>query len=193
MYKLIIIIILILGCSVSHCGLVSCGMGLHCPTARGIFKFLAAAAKSLQLCLTLRPHRWQPTRLPHPWDSPGKNTGMGCHFLLQCMKVKSKFADQRSNPCPLPWKADSSSLNHQESPCHWYFERQVWSKEHQGLYKKVILQSEKSIFFVNSITHWRIRGLLLFFLGDSKIHKRRSWIIFYLSCLNLFQYLQKFS
>ena len=35
-----------------------------------------------------RPHRWQPTRVPHPWDSPGKNTGVGCHFLLQCMKVK---------------------------------------------------------------------------------------------------------
>ena len=35
------------------------------------------------------PHRWQPTRLPHPWDSPGKNTGVGCHFLLQCKKVKS--------------------------------------------------------------------------------------------------------
>ena len=36
------------------------------------------------------PHRWQPTRLPRPWDSPGKNTGIGCHFLLQCMKVKSE-------------------------------------------------------------------------------------------------------
>ena len=49
----------------------------------------AAAAKSLQSCLTLcNPHRRQPTRLPHPWDSPGKNTGVGCHFLLQCMKVK---------------------------------------------------------------------------------------------------------
>ena len=34
------------------------------------------------------PHRWQPTRLPRPWDSPGKNTGVGCHFLTQCMKVK---------------------------------------------------------------------------------------------------------
>ena len=49
----------------------------------------AAAAKSLQSCWTLRPHRRQPTRLPRPWDSPGKNTGMGCHFLLQCMEVKS--------------------------------------------------------------------------------------------------------
>ena len=50
----------------------------------------AAAAKSLQSCPTLQPHRQQPTRLPHPWDSPGKNTGVGCHFLLQCMKVKSE-------------------------------------------------------------------------------------------------------
>ena len=39
------------------------------------------------------PHRQQPTRLPRPWDSPGKNTGVGCHFLLQCMKVKSESED----------------------------------------------------------------------------------------------------
>ena len=39
---------------------------------------------------SVQSHRWQPTRLRHPWDSPGKNTGVGCHFLLQCMKVKSE-------------------------------------------------------------------------------------------------------
>ena len=39
---------------------------------------------------SVRPHRQQPTRLPRPWDSPGKNTGVGCHFLLQCRKVKSE-------------------------------------------------------------------------------------------------------
>ena len=39
---------------------------------------------------SVRPHRRQPNRLPCPWDSPGKNTGVGCHFLLQCMKVKSE-------------------------------------------------------------------------------------------------------
>ena len=39
---------------------------------------------------SVRPHRWQPTRLPCPWDSPGKNAGVGCHFLLQCMKMKSE-------------------------------------------------------------------------------------------------------
>ena len=39
---------------------------------------------------SVQPHRRQPARLPGPWDSPGKNTGAGCHFLLQCMKVKSE-------------------------------------------------------------------------------------------------------
>ena len=39
---------------------------------------------------SVQPHRRQPTRLPRPWASPGKNTGVGCHFLLQCMKVKSE-------------------------------------------------------------------------------------------------------
>ena len=39
---------------------------------------------------SVRPHGLQPTRLRRPWDSPGKNTGAGCHFLLQCMKVKSE-------------------------------------------------------------------------------------------------------
>ena len=49
------------------------------------------AAKLLQSCLTLcDPQRQQPTRLLRPWDSPGKNTGVGCHFLLQCMKVESE-------------------------------------------------------------------------------------------------------
>ena len=39
---------------------------------------------------SVRPHRWQPTRLPNPWDSPGKNSGVGGYFFLQCMKVKSE-------------------------------------------------------------------------------------------------------
>ena len=58
---------------------------------------------------SVRPHRRQPTRLPRPWDSPGKNTGVGCHFLLQCMKVKSENEVARSCPtlhdpmdCSLP-------------------------------------------------------------------------------------------
>jgi len=57
----------------------------------------------------VRTHRRQPTRLPCPWDSPGKNTGVGCHFLLQCMKRKSESEVAQSclppsNPmnCSLP-------------------------------------------------------------------------------------------
>ena len=50
----------------------------------------AAAAVASVVSDSVRPHRGQPTRLCHPCDSPGKNTGVGCHFLLQCMKVKSE-------------------------------------------------------------------------------------------------------
>ena len=58
----------------------------------------AVAAKSLQSCPTVGPHKWKPTRVPRPWDSPGKNTGVGCHFLLQCMKVKRD--SEVSQSCP---------------------------------------------------------------------------------------------
>ena len=51
---------------------------------------------------SVRPHRRQPTRLPRPWDSPGKNTGVGCHFLLQCMKGKSESEVAQS--ILSPWK-----------------------------------------------------------------------------------------
>ena len=47
---------------------------------------------------SVRPHRQQPTRLPRPWDSLGKNTGVDCHFLLQCMKVKSE--SELAQSCP---------------------------------------------------------------------------------------------
>ena len=50
----------------------------------------AAAAKSLQSCPTLCDPIEAAHQAPRPWDSPGKNTGVGCHFLLQCMKVKSE-------------------------------------------------------------------------------------------------------
>ena len=47
---------------------------------------------------SVRPHRWQPIRLLRPWDSPGKNSGVGCHFLLQCMKVKRESEVVQSCP-----------------------------------------------------------------------------------------------
>ena len=62
--------------------------------SRKQIKHATAAAKSLQSCPTLCGPI-EPTRLPRPWDSPGKNTGVGCHFLLQCMKVKGEGEEPR--------------------------------------------------------------------------------------------------
>ena len=61
---------------------------------------IAAAAVASVVSDSVWPHRWQPTRLPRPWDSPGKNTGVGCHFLLQCRKVKSESEVAQSCPTP---------------------------------------------------------------------------------------------
>ena len=47
---------------------------------------------------SMRPHGLQPTRLLHPWDFPGKNTGVGCHFFLQCMKVETESEVAQSCP-----------------------------------------------------------------------------------------------
>ena len=57
------------------------------------------------------PHRRQPTRLPRPWDSPGKNTGVGCHFLFQCRKVKSESeVDQSCPTLPMDCSPPGSSV-----------------------------------------------------------------------------------
>ena len=78
----------------------------------------AAAAKSLQ---SVRPHRRQPTRLPRPWDSPGKNTGVGCHFLLQCMKVKSE--SEVAQLCPT--LSDAMDCSPPGSSIHGIFQARV--------------------------------------------------------------------
>ena len=60
---------------------------------------------------SVRPHRRQPTRLHRPWDSPGKNSGVGCHFLLQCMKVKVKSLSRvrlLATPCTAAYQAPPS-------------------------------------------------------------------------------------
>ena len=73
-----------------------------------------SSAKSLKSCPTLRPHRRQPTRLPRPWGSPGKNTGVGCHFLLQCVKVKSESEVAQLCPTlsdPMDYSLPGSSVH----------------------------------------------------------------------------------
>ena len=70
---------------------------------------------------SVRPQRRKPTRLPSPWDSPGKNTGVGCHFLLQCMKVKSESEVAQS--CPTP--SDSMDCSLPGSSIHGIFQARV--------------------------------------------------------------------
>ena len=70
---------------------------------------------------SVQPHRWQPTRLPHPWDSPDKNTGVGCHLLLQCMKEKSESEVAQS--CPT--LSDPMDCSLSDSSIHGIFQARV--------------------------------------------------------------------
>ena len=70
-------------------------------------------ACTLSHVCSLWPHRLYPARFPSPWNFPGKNTGVGCHFLLQGI-----FMTQGSKSCLLPWQAASLPLSHLRSPAH---------------------------------------------------------------------------
>ena len=97
----------------------------------GIVKFIETGNGLLLLLLLLshfsrvrhsvRPHRWQPTRLCHPWDSPGKNTGVGCRFLLQYMKVKNESGVAQS--CPT--LSDPMDCSQPGSSFHGIFQARV--------------------------------------------------------------------
>ena len=92
----------------------------------GISQFLRgrnspAAAASRQSSLAVRPHRRQPTRLPRPWDPPGESTGVGCHFLLQGMKVKSE--SEVAESCPT--LCDPTDCSPPGSSAHGIFQARV--------------------------------------------------------------------
>ena len=72
---------------------------------------------------SVRPHRRQPTRLLCPWDTPGKNTGVGCHFLLQCMKMKSESKVAQS--CPT--LGDPMTAAYQTPPSMGFSRQEYWS------------------------------------------------------------------
>ena len=78
---------------------------------------LLSCFSHVRLCAT--PKR-QPTRLPRPWNSPGKNTEVGCHFLLQCMKVKVKLLSY-------VWLCDPKTAAHQAPPSLGFSRQEYWS------------------------------------------------------------------
>ena len=97
---------------------------------------------------SVRPHRRQPTRLPRPWDSPGKNTGVACHFLLQCMKVKSE--SEVAHLCPTC--SDPMDCSPPDSSVHGIFQARVlewgviaFSKRYSG---------EQNNYVLMELTFW---------------------------------------
>ena len=97
-----------------------------------VLLLLLSCLSRVRLCAT---HRRQPTKLPCPWESPGKNTGVGCHCLLQCMKVKSESEVAQSCPtlsdpiyCSLPGSSvhgifQTRVLKWLPLPCTWSHNR----------------------------------------------------------------------
>ena len=72
---------------------------------------------------SVRPQSWQPTRLPCPWDSPGKNTGVGCHFLLHCVKLKSESEVAQSRLT----RSDPWTAAYQVPPSMEFSRQESWS------------------------------------------------------------------
>ena len=90
----------------------------HRKQIRLLLLLLLSHFNRVWLCAT---RRGQPTRLPHPWESPGKNTGVGCHFLLQCMKLKSEREVAQS--CPT--LSDPTDCSLSGSSIHGIFQEKV--------------------------------------------------------------------
>ena len=93
----------------------------------------------------VRPHREQPTRLPRPWDSPDKSTGVRCHFLLQCMKVKSESEVTQSCPTlidPMDYSPPGSSIH--------------------GIFQARVLEWDAIVFSVKSA--WYVYSRKLFYM-----------------------------
>ena len=108
---------------------------------------------------SVRPHRWQPTRLPRPWDSPGKNTGVGCHFLLLCIKVKSESeVAQLCSTC-----SDPMDCSPPGSSDHGIFQARVleWGAINLSLWQMVQKHSEPD----QEGLCWDPRHMLIFVLA----------------------------
>ena len=121
---------------------------------------------------SVRPHRRQPTRLPCPWDSPGKNTGVGCHFLLQCMKVKNESEVAQSYPTfsdPIDCSLPGSSI-------HGIFQARVleWGAiAFSNIYASLCLFSFRNFYFPQTLwLYSRVNSNLTFsmpLLWDSQV------------------------
>ena len=117
---------------------------------------------------SMRPHRQQPTRLPCPQDSPGKNTGVGCHFLPQCMKVKSESEVAQS--CPLfatPWTAA-----HQAPLSMGFSSQEYWSRVPLPSLKEELSNEKLKIFPQGSQRRLQMEDQEFGLFKKSQVHSR---------------------
>ena len=151
--------------------------GLNAP-AEGQRLVAATAAKLLQSCPTLCYRRWQPTRLPRPWDSPGKNTGVGCHFLLQCMKVKSGSGVAQS--CPTP--SDPMDCSPPGSSIHGIFQARVLEWVAIAFSERLVewIQKQDPCRYVYKETYFRSRDTYIMKVRGQKLFSMQFEIKRYL-------------
>ena len=151
---------------------------------------------------SVRPQRRKPTRLPHSWDSPGKNTGVGCHFFLQCMKVKSEREVSQSCPtlsdpmdCSLPgssahgifqvrvleWGAIAFSICIPEvvdispgslNPSLWFIQPGIL---HDVIYISLFIQQVLSTNYILQLFKLSFQQVLIKHLVYLIIYKSASW------------------
>ena len=135
---------------------------------------------------SMQPQRWQPTRLPHPWDSPGKNTGVGCHFLLQCMKVKSE--SEVSQSCPTP--SDPMDCSLPGSSVHGIFQARVleWGAIAFSNWSLLKLISIESVMPSNHLNPCHLFLLLPSIFPSIKSHREDSWPLHHTSSSQMFPF-----
>ena len=131
-----------------------------------------------------RTHRWQPARLPCPWDFPGKSTGVGCHCLLQCMKVKNESEVAQS--CPT--LRDPMDCSLPGSPIHGIFQARVleWVNLYEymanikELGNQIFLQmDENSRTFYSNFLRDRSRKRFQWCMCSTSVIKTKSWTLRY--------------
>ena len=138
---------------------------------------------------SVRPHRRQSTTLRRPWDSPGKNTGVGCHFLLRCMKVKSESEVVQS--CPT--LSDPMDCSLPGSSVHGIFQARVlewdaiaFSKRHFSIFKmrsiiykhelmlELCIRLNKNVFSEVSFPVW--------YEADRAFQRQTFWNLVFVFC-----------
>ena len=137
---------------------------------------------------SVRPHRQQPTRLPCPWDSPGKNTGVGCHFLPQYMKVKSESEVTQSYPTlsnPMDCSPPGSSV-------HGIFQARIlewgaiaFSDTESYMYTNIIMDYIWLYIIMYYYVYLNTLLLLLFWINYYLLDELRMRIFFILVSLIL--------